>query len=189
MTSQVSVYRRVVRRETHSSRAGAAITVAVIIMLIAVAASVAAVYAIVHPPLWAGIQTGFQELAGFRSTVRYVLLAVGIVGGLLGILLVILAVTPGGRPRRRVDSSRAAAVVDDKVIARMLAKKGAEAAGVSRGQVSVVVARRRAAVRITPTAGAGVDRSAVEDAALCAGAPYGLRRRPRVVVTEKAVVG
>ncbi|GAA4190923.1 hypothetical protein GCM10022288_20960 [Gryllotalpicola kribbensis] len=189
MTSQASVYRRIVRRETHSSRAGAAITVAVVIMLLAVAAGGAAVYAIVHPPLWAGIQAGFRELAGFRSTVRYALLAAGIVAGLLGILLVILAVAPGRRPRRRVDSSRAAVAVDDKVIARTLAKKGAEAAGVSRAQLSVVVARRRAAVHVTPTAGVSIDRSAVEDAVLCAGASYGLTRRPRVVIAEKAVVG
>lgn len=189
MSSQASVYRRIVRRETHSPRSGAAITVAVVIMLIAIAAGVAAVDMIVHPPVWAAMRTGFDEVAGLRSAVRYTALVSGIVAMLAGALLVVLAVRPGRRPRRRLDSSRAAVVADDKVIARALAKKAAEAAGISRSQIQVVTGRRHALVRVVPTAGVTVDRSTVTDALLRAGAPYGLTGSPRVVVTEKAVVG
>ncbi len=189
MSSQASVYRRVVRRETHSPRAGAAITVAVVVMLVAIAAGIAAVYVIVHPPVWVGVRAGFDELAGLRSAVRYTVLVSGVVAVLLGVLLVVLAVAPGRRPRRRLDSSRAAVVVDDKVIARSLARTAAHAARSARSQVEVVLGRRRASVRVSPTAGVSLDREAVAEAVAEAGTVYGITRRPRVVVSEKAVVG
>ncbi len=189
MSSQASVYRRVVRRETHSPRAGAAITVAVAIMLIAIAARLAAVHVIVHPPVWAAMRTGFDEAAGLRSAVRYTLLASGVVAVLIGVLLVVLALRPGRRPRRRLASSRAAVIADDKAIARSLARAAAEAAGTARSQIEVVLGRRWATVRVTPTAGVSLDREAMAEAVAQAGTVYGITRHPRIIVMHKAVVG
>lgn len=189
MSSRASVYRRIVRRETHSPRAVASIVVAVIIMVVAIAVGTAVMYAILHPPVWAAMKVWFDDVAEVASTVRHLMLTAGIVAVLLGVLSLVLALAPGRRRRRRLDSSRSAIVVDDKVIARALATKAADAARLSRSQVSVLVGRRRATVRVTPTAGIAVDRSEVAKVIARAGAGYGLSRQPHVAVSDRAVVG
>ena len=189
MSSQASVYRRIVRRELHSSRAGWAITTAVVLALLAAAAGVASVYLIAHEPVWVGVEAGFGGLAGLHGVLRYPVAAAGVAALAVGAILVAVAVTPGRRPRRVLQSARAAVVVDDKVVARALAKAAAAATGLPRDQVEVVMGRSRAKVTLASIAGVAVDRGAVARAVVGAGAPYGLRRAPRILVSPRAVVG
>ena len=189
MTPQTTVYRRIVRRETHSSRAGAAITVSVILLLALIAAAIGCGYLIAHLPAAAGIAAFARDLAPLESTVRSLVVVAGIVALVLGVIAIVLAVAPGRKARRALTAGRVAAVVDDGVVARALAMQAARAAGVERRQAKVVVSRRRATVWITPTAGVGVDDAAVRDAVRRVGEAAGLDRDPRVSILERAVVG
>ncbi len=189
MSSERSVHRRVLRRETHSSRAGAAITVAVCLILLFAAVGAACVYLVVHPATATAVQAGFSELARFRSALRPGVLVGGVVTALLGLIVILLGVTPGRKARRRLASDRSAIVVDDKVIANALAARAASVAGVAPGQAKVIVGRRRVAVRLVPTSGTSLDTKAVADAVAQNADAYGLTRAPRVHVAENGVVG
>jgi hypothetical protein len=189
MTSETGAYRRISRRETHSSRAGWAITVAAAVMASAAAAGVASVYLIVHPSASARVRDGFDGAAALDSPGGHRIVAVCVAAVLIGIVLIVVAVAPGHRARRSLEARRAVVIADDKVIARALAKTAAGAAEVPRDQVEVRVGRTRAVVRLTPLAGAAIDPAAVVQAVSSAGVGYGLWRTPRVLVAQRAVVG
>ncbi len=189
MSSQASVYRRVTRREIHSPRSGLAITVGLVLLVLMIAVIVGCVFLMLNLPA-AGAVTAFVGGASRLSPLaRGVTIAAGIVAVILGAFFVVVALAPGRRARRKLEASRVVAVVDDKVVARTLAMRAARAAGVARDKATVVVGRRRATVRIVPTAGTVVDVDGVRDAVHTAGEPYGLRREPRVRLAERAEVG
>lgn len=186
-----AVQRRVLRRELHSSRAGAAITVAVILILLLAALGALCVLLALRSPLVSGVPDGLRaalaQLAGSAPPAS--VLAGGVLAAILGILLVLIGATPGRRRRRALPSERAAVVADDAVIANALAAEAASVAGVERGQVRVIVDRRRATARIVPTSGSDLDTDAVREA-LGRNAPaYGLARPARVVVADEGRVG
>ncbi len=189
MSSERSVYRRVLRRETHSSRAGAAITVAICLVVLLLAAGVACVYLIAHLPAAAVVHGAFVELAGFRSAVRYPVLIGGVIASVLGIVVLLAGVLPGRKSRRRLASDRCAVVIDDDVLANTIADQVAGATGLETRQVRVTVERTRARIRIVPTSGAGIDTPTVLDTAERVSTTYGLTRKPRLTVSEKGVVG
>ncbi|HEY0261038.1 MAG TPA: hypothetical protein VGC18_14435 [Lacisediminihabitans sp.] len=188
MSTERTVYRRVLRRETHSSRAGAAITVAVCLIILLAAAGAGCVFLIMHLPTIAALQGAFQELSRFRPAVRYPVLSGGIVVAVLGVIVLVLGLMPGRKARRRLASERAAVVVDDSVIANAIADRVSSAVGADRRHVRVTVGRRRAAVRIVPTSGVPVSTRAVAEASTAEAAEYGLSRRPRVHVAESGTV-
>jgi hypothetical protein len=148
-------YRRLVRRETHSSRSGIAIALAVILILALAWLGTEAVLAAV------GAATATLDAVGAPAGW---LVAAGAVTALVGLVLVVVGLSPARRGRRAASSGRTAAVVDDRVIARSLALTASHAGEVSPDQVDVSVSARTALVRITPTSGRSTDVRAVEEA-------------------------
>jgi hypothetical protein len=163
--STESTYRRLVRRETHSSRAGIAITIAVLLILVLAWLGTEAVLAAlgVAPLLLAPADLASSGLQA-ASAPAGALVAIGAVVALVGLILVIVGIAPGGRGRRGASIGRTAAVVDDRVIARSLALTASHAGDVSPDQVDVSVSKRRALVRLTPSSGYTPDRAAIEEA-------------------------
>jgi hypothetical protein len=160
-----STYRRLVRRETHSSRSGIAIALAVILILVLAWLGTEAVLAAVGaaPLLVAPADAASATLDAVGAPAGW-LVAAGAVTALVGLVLVVVGLSPARRGRRAASSGRTAAVVDDRVIARSLALTASHAGEVSPDQVDVSVSARTALVRITPTSGRSTDVRAVEEA-------------------------
>ncbi|CDJ99692.1 conserved exported hypothetical protein [Microbacterium sp. C448] len=94
----------------------------------------------------------------------------------LGIWSIVLALAPGGRARRELSDERAVFVIDDDVMAGGISRAAALSTGVSRDQVTTTVGRRRAIVRVRPSAGFPVNAdSATDDATRAVAAVTPLR--------------
>ncbi|MFP7760825.1 DUF6286 domain-containing protein [Marisediminicola sp. LYQ85] len=163
--STPALYRRVVRRETHSSRSTPAITLAVVlIVVLAWLGTESVLAALGQAPLLVAPSDAAAAVLGAASAPAGILTAGAIVVALIGLVLVILAISPGRRGRRSASIDRTAAVIDDRVIARSLARTASYAGEVDPSQVSVSVGKRRAVVEIAPTSGRRADRAAVDEA-------------------------
>lgn len=161
-----SLNRRILRRETHSSRSGATVVVLVVLALVAAYVGVEAVYAALgRKPLLFSPLDVLGSLLTAATTQGGLVIAAGIVTGLLGLVLLVIALTPGRRGRHTLDDPRLAVVVDDQVVAASLARTTRVAAALAPGQVSAWVSRREARVTITPASGALADIEAVQAAA------------------------
>jgi hypothetical protein len=190
MTSP-ALYRRIVRRETHSPRSGAAITIAVLLMLVAAWIGTESVLAAIgQPPLLLAPQNLVSSALQAAASPVALLVAIGAVVAVVGIILIIVSFAPGRRGRRGSISSRTAAVVDDRVIAQSLAHTASYAADVDPDQVSVSVGARTVRVEITPTSGRSVDQQSVRDAVALDAASYDYRPalRANVRLSKKGTV-
>lgn len=161
------LYRRVLRREQHSSRSGSTIVVLVLLTLVVGYLGVEAVYAALGRP--ALLFSPVDALATLTSSVdgggtSGLVLGAGVVAAVVGLVLLGLAVTPGRRGRHTIDDDRVAVVVDDRVIASSIARAARVSGRLSEQQVSAWVSRRRAQVDLTPASGLAVDEQAVESA-------------------------
>lgn len=162
------LYRRVLRRELHSSRSGSSIVVLVLLTLVVGYVGVEAVYAALGRP--ALLFSPVDVLATLTTSVdgggtSGLVLGAGVVAALVGLVLVALAVTAGRRGRHTIDDDRVAVVVDDRVIASSLARTARTSGRLSEQQVSAWVSRRRAQIDLTPSSGLAVDDGAVDAAA------------------------
>lgn len=162
------LYRRVLRRELHSSRSGSTIVVLVLLTLVVGYVGVEAVYAALGRP--ALLFSPVDVLATLTMSVdgggtSGLVLGAGVVAALVGLVLVALAVTAGRRGRHTIDDDRVAVVVDDRVIASSLARTARTSGRLSEQQVSAWVSRRRAQIDLTPSSGLTVDDAAVDAAA------------------------
>ncbi|WP_235781056.1 DUF6286 domain-containing protein [Sinomonas notoginsengisoli] len=144
-----------VRRETSSSRAYVA-------GLVALAVAIGCAYVLLEStlqafgqPAWlVDPETAARRVAGLPEGVNRGLL--GLIGGVIamvGLFLVVLALTPGRRGRRSLPGRRIAVVVDDEVLASTLARRARAAALVRPEQVTVVITEREAIVIVRPTSG------------------------------------
>jgi len=161
------LYRRVLRRELHSSRSGSTIVVLVLLTLAVGYVGVEAVYAALGRP--ALLFSPVDVLATLTSSVdgggtSGLVLGAGVVAAIVGLVLIGLAVTAGRRGRHTIDDDRVAVVVDDRVIASSLARTARTSGRLSEQQVSAWVSRRRAQIDLTPSSGLAVDDGAVEAA-------------------------
>jgi hypothetical protein len=162
------LYRRVLRRELHSSRSGSAVAVLVLLTLVVGYVGVEAVYAALGRP--ALLFSPVDVLATLTSSVdgggtSGIVLGAGVAAAIVGLVLIGLAVTAGRRGRHTIDDERVAVVVDDRVIASSLARTARTSGRLSEHQVSAWVSRRRAQVDLTPASGLAVDEQSVETAA------------------------
>ena len=177
------VYRRLLRRETHRSRTVAAALVSVAIVL--VAAGVVVLWAL---PQAADARGAVAATLGLEEASRAIAAGAGIGAAVLGLLLVILAVSPGRRMRRPLASERCAVVVDDRVIADAIAARTARAATLRPERVRASVGRRRAEVVVTPTSGVPVDAEQAREAAAEESAAAGLPLAPRLRIAETGAI-
>jgi len=163
--SDTTVYRRIVRRETHSSRSGLAVVLA---LLLAVAfawlGTEAVLAAVGSAPLLLAPADLVGAVLGAAAGPVGLVTAVAVVVALVGLVLVVLALAPGRKGRRGSAEGRSAVVVDDRVIARSLARTAATAGDLGQDQVSVSVGGRRATVEVTELDGRTADAHAVERA-------------------------
>jgi len=187
MSGENAVYRRVMRRETHAPRTAPAVVVATIALVVAGALVVGAV--------WWWVDAGVRETvaASFDAVSTWlwqpaVLIGAGVAALAVAVVLLALALLPGGRARRARTTDRVALVVDDGMLADAVADAVAAESGLDRRQVSVTLGRRSAIVRITPTSGVPVRAAAAARAADDAIAALGFTASARVVVSPTGVV-
>ena len=158
--------RRVLHRETHSSRATAACIAAVLVILLSLYALLeSAVRAVGQPPWLIDPQTAAERIVALPNGMPALLLGViGAVVAAAGLFFFLSAVLPGRRAKHLLEMPRVAVVVDDEVIASSLARRARLAANVTPEQVMVVVSQRQAIVNVRPTSGVPVSENAVREA-------------------------
>ena len=185
--------RRLVRRETHSSRAAASIVAAVVLAAAFLWLAVEAVLALLgRSELLASPAQLGSWLAGVPgATVPAGLVAAGAGIALLGVLLLGTALRAGRRPRHALDSERSAVVVDDEVIAAAVSARARRIARLAPGQVTTTVGRRSVHVQVRPTSGMPVDGAAISTAVERELTGYATDRRiaPRVTISREGVLG
>ena len=190
-TTGEGLYPRLLRRETHSSRSGSAIALAVVLVLLfAWLGTEAVLAALGRPALLVAPQDGATALLDAASGPIALTAGAGAVAAVIGLVLVIASFAPGRRGRRRASVDRTAAVVDDRVIAQSLARTAAYAGGVDPDQVSVSIGRRTAGITVSRTSGRETDVSSIREAvdSELAGYDYSPALRARVRLTEKGTV-
>jgi hypothetical protein len=157
--------RRVVRRETHSSRAAVSVVAAVLVMgLAGYGLLESAVHAIGQPAWLIEPQLAAERIVALPAGLPPLLLgAGGAVVAMAGLFFLLNAVLPGRRARHVLNGgdSSTAVVVDDEVIASALARSARLAANVIPEQVMVVVSQRQVIVNVRPTSGIPVTEQAV----------------------------
>jgi hypothetical protein len=160
--------RRVVYRETHSTRAAVAIAAAVLVTVLAAYGLLeAAVHAIGQPAWLIEPQVAAQRIVALPAGITPLLLgAIGAVIAMAGLVFLLNGILPGRRARHLLSGAghaagRPAVVVDDEVIASSLARRARLAANVTPEQVMVVVSQRQVLVNVRPTSGVPVDEGTV----------------------------
>lgn len=157
--------RRILYRETHSSRAAVATTAAVLVIAVAAYGLLeSGVHAIGQPAWLIEPQLAAERLVALPAGIPPLLLgASGAVFAMAGLFFLLNAVLPGRRARHVLDGmgTSAAVVVDDEVIASALARSARLAANVTPEQVMVVVSQRLVIVNVRPTSGVPVSETAV----------------------------
>lgn len=160
--------RRILDRETRSSRAAVSgIAAVLVIILCGYGLLEAAVRAIGQPPWLIDPQTAAERIIALPQGMPPLLLGViGAVTAMAGLFFFLNAVLPGRRARHLLPDRRAGVVVDDEVIASALARRARLAANVTQEQVMVIVAQRQVTVNVRPTSGVPVSENAVLSAVL-----------------------
>jgi len=190
MSAAPRLVKRVVRRELHSSRSGAAVVVALLALLATAWIGTEAVLAALGRPALllspAAMAAGVRALPSVQPTP---LVVAGAVLALVGVVLLVLAVAPGRRARHVVPGTTPT-VVEDAVVASSLVRAAADAAGLDPDRAVAVVGRRSALVRVTPTSGIAVDRGEIEKAVADRAASLRLQPaiRTRVAVDRKGKI-
>ncbi|KRE53228.1 hypothetical protein ASG92_06730 [Arthrobacter sp. Soil736] len=158
--------KRVLRRETHSSRAAAAgLAAALVVLLCLYALLESGVRAIGQPPWLIDPHTAADRIVALPGGMPPLLLGVtGAVTAAAGLFFFLSAVLPGRRARHLLEDPRIAVVVDDEIIASALARRARLAANVTQEQVMVVVSQRQAVVNVRPTSGVPVSENAIREA-------------------------
>lgn len=192
MTTYRSTYKRISRRELHSPRSVAAITLAILTSAACLwLMSEIVLHLLGRPGLLATPSEIAHTVAGVGSAPPALVGGIGVAAVLIGVLLLFLAVAPGRRSRHLLAIARAVTIVDSEVIASALARDAARAAGVAPDNARVTVTGRRVTVHLTPTSGTPVDQTAALTAVQGHLHELGLRRvlQPQVVVAAVGKVG
>lgn len=175
---------RVVRRETHSPRT-VAMFVAVILLILALAyvGLEIVLYLAAQPALLLGPGAGLAWLVGLPSGQGGALAIAGAaVLVLIGLVFIVLAITPGRLSKQQLTWGDRAVVVDNGVIASALAQHLSEETGLARENITVGVGHRGVDVTVRPGAGIPLDKSAVQSAADAELQTYRLTRSVRTRV-------
>lgn len=188
MSETTALYRRIKRRETHSSRSVLAITIAVVVILVSAYAITEMILHLAGQPALVSDMFGVaQATAGLAEYTTGIVVAVGIVTALIGLIIMIVSLTAGRRARHLVETEKTSAVVDNAVIASGLARHAAFAGNISPDNVTVSVSHRSAVVTLTPAIGAAIDIKTVTAEVQEQLDSYALipKVRPRVVIAEQ----
>lgn len=182
------IYGRISRRELHSPRSAAAISVAIVVIAICGWLGTEIVLLLIGQPPLLVTPAGLAAAVTAVSTVPASLLVViALACALLGIVLLVIAITPGRRARHLIDSERTVTVVDDEVIASALAGRAARVGGIDPDSTRVSISRRLATVHLVPTSGQPVQRDSVQQAVR--DQLDGLHLRPTLQARVEVAVG
>jgi hypothetical protein len=102
--------------------------------------------------------------------------------GLVGLVLVVLALTPGRRPKHRLAVTEHAVLADNGVIATSLAERVRREFDLAKGGVTVGVAHRSADLTVQPEPGQVLDRDQLRAVAEQELSGYALEPQLRVHV-------
>ncbi|NQX12758.1 hypothetical protein HQQ80_14060, partial [Microbacteriaceae bacterium VKM Ac-2855] len=128
MSDTSALYRRLVRRETHSPKSVLAIVLASVLIVVCLWLGAELVLGLLGQPALLVAPVDMLVAVGMLGEViPSVLAAIGVVVALLGLILVIAAVSAGRRARHSIDMERVAVVVDNEVIASALARHASTA--------------------------------------------------------------
>jgi Family of unknown function (DUF6286) len=186
MSAMTSVYSRVTRRELSSPRSVLAITLAVIVIVLCAYAAIETVLSMTgQPGLLAAPAVMATAIVDLPTYAPAAVLASGVVVVIVGVVLLIVALTPGWRPRHTLPTGRIVTVVDNEVIASALARRASFEGNVDPDDAKVSVSRRRAVVTLTATSGTTIATRPVNDVMKQELESY--RLAPRL--TSKVVVG
>lgn len=155
---------RIVRRETHRSRATSSVIFAIILIAVLAWQGTEIVLQLIKQP---ALLVSPDQFASWLSqlpeqTTQAGLVAAGAGIVIIGLIVLGIALGSGRKTRRALESDRGAIVVDDSVIADALARAASTLARVQPEQVFARVNGRKATVDIRPTSGVPVDREAVQ---------------------------
>lgn len=177
--SQDRTIRRMIRRETHSSRSVPSIVAASVLVTVFLWLALESVlWLLKDQPLLASPPQLLRWLTGLpANTLPAGLAAAGVGLGILGLLLLGLALGRGRRPRLALASTRTATVVDDDVIAAAVSSTSRLAAGLASGQVTTTVGGRSVRVLVQPTSGVPLDLESLKTAVDGELAAFALNRR------------
>jgi hypothetical protein len=192
MSTEKRLQTHVLRRELHSPKSALAIVLAVLaILALAWIGTESVLAALGRPALLLTPAAMGSGIRGLPSVQAGTLIASGVVLALVGLVLVIAALTAGRRGRHVIGAGSAAAIVNDEVIGSALVRTAASTAGISPDRAVATVGRTSATVRITPISGVDIDRAAVQDAVDTAAGEFGLTPgiRTKVVIDKKGQVG
>ncbi len=193
MNDQYSaLYPRMRRRETHSPRSFLAIVLAVVLVLVCVWFGAEIVLRMLRRgPLVASPETMMTTLVGVPELPAVTPIAIGVVTTLVGVALVITALTLGRRARHVLGTERTVTVVGDEVIAAALAHQASRAGNIDPANAHVTVSLRRVAVTLTPTSGMPPDVEHVTNEIEGQLTSYALDPPARVTLTvdERGKVG
>jgi hypothetical protein len=158
-----ALYRRILRRETHSPRATIAISVAIVLIVVFAWIGTESVLALLGRPalLVAPADALTSTLAIPTALLPSAIIGGGAVVALIGLLLLLVAVLPGRRARHTGVVGRTAVVVDNAVIASALARTASTTANIDPDQVVVTIGHRSADVRVQPTSGYSVNKERI----------------------------
>ncbi|MCS5720171.1 hypothetical protein N1027_18725 [Herbiconiux sp. CPCC 205763] len=190
--SFAGVYRRIARRETHSPRSLLAIVLAVLLIVSLAWVGTEIVIALLGAPaLLVAPRDMFASLANIADAPSGIVATAGVLAAIVGVLLVVAAVSPGRRARHRLASNRTVVVADNEVIASALARHASIAGNVDPDNASVSVSHRQAVVHLTPTSGIPVDRGVVAEVVSAQLDSYELRPTvsPRVRIADDGRIG
>lgn len=193
MSAAASPSARIRRRETHSSRSLAAIVVAIALILVFAWLGAEILLGLIGlPPLLSNPADMIHAVDELTSAPPSWLVTGGAVVAVVGIVLVVVGLTPGRRSRHALVSERSVIIVDDEVIASGIARRAATTARISPDNVRVTLSRRTVDVHLTPTSGIPIDRETVLSAVTDELSSYALEpalRPPRLQVEPHGQVG
>lgn len=187
MTADAAVYRRVLRRETHAARTVPAVAVASFLALFLIGALVMGVWALIDPSLREAATVAAGDVISAVDAVVASTVA-GVVLVLIAVLLIGLAVLPGRRSRHGRMAGRMAVLIDDGVLADVVADRVAAGVGVDRSQVSVTVGRRIVFVRVTPSSGLPIGEQTIREAAAKTLSEAGFEAVAKATVSDRGVI-
>ncbi|MCD4851800.1 hypothetical protein LN996_13345 [Arthrobacter sp. AK01] len=190
---QDRVIRRMIRRDTHSSRSIPSVVAASLLLITFLWLALESVLWLLkdQPLLASPAQLRKWLLDLPANTIPAGMTAAGVGLGILGLLIIGIAVGKGRRPRRALASDRTATVVDDDVIAAAVSSKARLAAGLAPGQVTTTVGGRSVRVQVRPTSGVPLNLESIKTALDGELAAYALDRpvKHSVRVLNEGAVG
>lgn len=157
------VLARVARRETHSPRTVAMAVAVVLVILALIYVGLEIVLDLLSQPALliapADALAQLADVPGLQPSGTVI--GIGLIVAVVGLVFLVLSLTPGRLSKHRMDIGDRAVIVDNGVLAASLAQRISDEAGIPRDHITVGVAHRVVDVVITPDAGLPIDASRV----------------------------